>query len=96
MRESQYQASLVRRLEATFIGCLVVRMDASRIQGIPDLLILFGNRWAGLEVKIDETSRVQPNQRYHIEHLHSMSYCSFIYPQNEDEVFHELQLTFSN
>lgn len=46
MRENQYQAGLKKRLKSMFPGCLVTKLDSSDIQGIPDLLILYKNKWA--------------------------------------------------
>lgn len=94
MRESVYQNSIIRRLEREFPGCLVIKNDASYIQGIPDLLVLYGNMWGMLEVKRSYSDSVQPNQLYYVELLNSMSYASFIYPENEERVFDELQHAF--
>lgn len=94
MKESAYQNSLIRRLEKEFPNCLVIKNDASYIQGIPDLLVLYGNKWAMLEVKRSYSDSVQPNQLYYVELLNSMSYASFIYPENEERVFDELQYAF--
>ena len=77
-----------------FPGCVILKNDAGYMQGIPDLLILFENKWAMLEVKASERSREQPNQNYFVELLDSMSFAAFIYPENEDEVLYALQQTF--
>lgn len=34
-----------------FPGCIVMKTDPNYIQGIPDLLILWNDKWATLEVK---------------------------------------------
>ena len=61
MRENQYQAGLKKRLKSMFPGCLVTKLDSSDIQGIPDLLILYKNKWAILEVKKDaEAQNTEP------------------------------------
>ena len=77
-----------------FPGCVILKNDAGYMQGIPDLLILFENKWAMLEVKASERSREQPNQDYFVDLLDSMSFAAFIYPENEDEVLYALQQTF--
>ena len=92
MKESVYQARIIRRLNKVFPGCLVIKNDPTYIQGIPDLLILFGLRWAALEVKTSEKAPTQPNQPYYISLLSEMSYAAFVYPENEETVFYELQL----
>jgi len=95
MRESQYQSHIIKRLLREFPECVVIKNDANYIQGIPDLLVLFGDRWAMLEVKRSRNEEAQPNQEHYVELFNNMSYSSFIYPENEDQVFDELQLTFS-
>lgn len=92
MKESIYQGLIIRRLEKEYPGCLVIKNDSGYIQGIPDLLILFENRWAMLEVKASEDAPTEANQPYYVEYLNNMSYAAFIYPENEDEIFYELQL----
>jgi hypothetical protein len=96
MRESKYQLHVVQRLELEFPGCLVIRNDPRLVQGIQDLLVLFRDRWAALEVKISSTAPERPNQRHYVERLNEMSYSTFIFPENEDEVFNELQLALGN
>lgn len=91
MKENEYQAKVINRLKDTFQGCLVIKNDPAYRQGIPDLLILFTNRWAILEVKASADSPERPNQGYYIDLFNSMSYASFIYPENEEQVFDELQ-----
>lgn len=91
MLESEYQALLIKKLEREFPGCLIMLGDANYIQGIPDLIIMFGPRWALLEVKASEKSKERPNQRYYVEMYGEMTFCSFIYPENEEEVLDALQ-----
>lgn len=95
MAESKYQAKLIRKLIRTFPGCLVLKNDSSYIQGIPDLLVLYGDRWAMLEVKDSASKPFQPNQEYYIEMLAQMSFAAVIYPSNEEEVIRGLQRAFS-
>lgn len=93
-REIAYQAELVERIEAMFPGCFVLRNDPTVVQGIPDILILFGCGWAMLEVKLAANSPTRPNQPYYVERFNEMSYAAFVYPENEDEVLHDLQFAF--
>lgn len=95
-KESVYQTLVIRRLEQEYPGCVIIPNDARIIQGVPDLLILFGDRWAMLEVKASESAPVRPNQPHYVDEFNRMSYCSFIYPENEDEVFYELQHALGN
>lgn len=96
MRETTYQRALIAKLETVFPDCVVLRNDPKYIQGIPDLLVLFGDRWAALEVKMSEDAPVQPNQDYFVHILNERSYATFIFPENEQEVFDELQQSFGN
>src|SRR6478752_6088353 len=92
--EARYQAGLIPRIEARLPGCLVVKNDSSYLQGIPDLTIFYRANWAMLEVKAYEGAPEQPNQRWYIELVDDMSFGAFIYPENEEEVLHDLQQAF--
>lgn len=93
MLEREFQAMLIKKLKLIFPGCIVMKNDPDYIQGIPDLIILYGKRWAALEVKKDISARHQPNQDYYVEKMNDMSFASFISPENEEEVLYELQQT---
>ena len=45
--ESGFQDGLIQRLKNMFPGCMVFKMD--QIQGLPDLLVLYQDKWASLE-----------------------------------------------
>lgn len=96
MRESVYQGKLIKKLKDRFPGCEVLKNDASYIQGIPDLTILYRDKWAMLEVKASATADEQPNQGYYVEHMDGMSFAAFIHPDNEEEVLDELQQAFGS
>lgn len=96
MAENKYQAKVIRKLKKLFPGAIVLKNDANYMQGIPDLLILFGFRWAVLECKDTADSPERPNQGYYIAKCNEMSFGAFIYPENEAEVLHGLQLAFSD
>ena len=92
--ERIYQAGLIKRLKKAFPGCVVLKNDPNYIQGIPDLIVLFEDKWAALEVKQDAKAKHRPNQDHYISTMSEMSYASFVYPENESEVFSELQQSF--
>lgn len=94
MRESVYQSRLIKKLNRMFPGCVILKNDSSYIQGIPDLTVLYNNKWAMLESKASEHSPLQPNQVYYIDLLNEMSFAAFICPSNEEEVLRELQQAF--
>lgn len=95
MIESNYQAKLVKKLKLRFPGCIVMKNDAQLIQGIPDLTILYKDKWACLEVKKSKTAKHRPNQDYNIKKMNNMSYAAFIYPENEEKIFSELEEVFA-
>lgn len=96
MRESRYQALLIRTLKEEFPECVVIKNDPNYIQGIPDLLVLYCDMWAMLEVKAHATASSRPNQGYYVELLNEMSFAAVIYPENEQEVLDALRITFQS
>lgn len=93
-KENAFQSSLIKELKQEFPGCIVLKNDANYIQGIPDLLILYKDQWAMLECKQNSKAKHQPNQDYYVDRLGSMSYAAFIFPENKEEVLHELHRSF--
>ena len=91
--ESGFQAKLIKEIYEIFgqDECIVMKTDPNYIQGIPDLLILYKDRWALLECKRDRDAEHQPNQDWYVEWLNSLSYSSFIFPENKEAVLYELQ-----
>lgn len=89
--ERDFQAKLIKEIKALFPGCVVLKNDPNYIQGFPDLLVLYGNRWAALECKRDTNASHRPNQDYYIDILGSMSYAAFVCPENKEDVLNELQ-----
>lgn len=94
MLENRFKTKLISELEEMFPGCMVIHMDPNEIQGIPDLLILYKDKWAALEGKKSADAPLRPNQDYYVDLMNDMSYASFIYPENKEEVLYELQQTF--
>ena len=96
MTENAYQAKLIRKLKRRFPGCEVLKNDPNYVQGILDLTVFYGPRWAMLEVKASASSNERPNQRYYVEQMNDMSFAAFIYPENEEEVLTALQEAFAS
>ena len=47
MLENKFKTNLIKKIEKRLPGSIVVHLDPTEIQGIPDLLVLFPNgRWA--------------------------------------------------
>lgn len=94
MRENKFQSNLKKELKEMFPGCMITKLDSGDIQGIPDLLILYKDKWATLENKRNAKATHQPNQDYYVEKMNDMSFSSFIYPENKDEVLKKLRKKF--
>lgn len=90
--ESGFQDKLIKELKKMFVGCMVFKMD--QIQGIPDLLVLYKNKWASLECKQYAKAKKQPNQEYYVGLMNNMSFSRFISPENKEEVLNELSKAF--
>lgn len=95
-RENTFQANLIKEIKKRFPGCIVLKNDSGYIQGIPDLLILFHEMWAALECKRCQNADHQPNQDYYVDEMNKMSYASFIYPENKEQVLDEIQRSFES
>lgn len=94
MLESRFQALLKKELKELFPGCIVKKNEPNDIQGFPDLTIYYGSKWATLEIKRSENSPHRPNQEYYVDKMNEMSFSAFIYPENKQEVFYELEQFF--
>ena len=94
MRENAFQSLLIKEIRNRFPGCLIMKTDSSYIQGVPDLLVLYKNKWAALECKKSDKAVKRPNQEYYVNKMDDMSFASFISPENEEEVLNDLQQAF--
>jgi hypothetical protein len=94
VKESKFQAGLIKRLKSEFPGCVVLKNDEQYIQGFPDLTVLYQDKWAVLESKRFESASHRPNQDYYVNLLNGMSYSRFVYPENEEEVIDDLREVF--
>ena len=94
MKESKFQSNLIKQLKIMFKGCIVMKTDPNYIQGIPDILILYKDKWASLECKKSFNASHRPNQSYFVDIMNKMSFSRFIFPENEKEVLDELQQAF--
>jgi hypothetical protein len=95
-KESDFQAGLIKDIKQLFPGCIVIKNDASYIQGMPDLTIFYKKHWATLECKKSAKAPLQPNQEYYVKLMNDMSYSAFIFPENKEVVLHELEQTFKS
>lgn len=95
MLERNFQSQLIKELKETFPGSVVQKID-SYIQGFPDVLILYKDKWAALECKKSKKEHKQPNQEFYVDLLNEMSFSRFVYPENKETVIHELQRSFES
>lgn len=90
--ESGFQDKLIKDLRKIFPGCMTFKMD--QMQGIPDLLVLWKDKWFSLECKKFASAKRQPNQEYYVGLMDKMSFSRFISPENKEEVLNELRKAF--
>ena len=96
MLENRFKTNLRNEILDMFPGCFVLHLDPNEVQGIPDLLILYKDKWAVLEGKKNAKASHRPNQDYYVELMNEMSFAAFIYPENKDEVLDALYLYFNS
>ena len=89
MLESQFQKKLVSELKEQYPTAIIFKNESK--QGLPDITILHENGWALLECKRSADADHQPNQDYYVDKANKMSFASFIYPENKEEVMNALQ-----
>lgn len=90
MRENKFQKGLIDEIKERLPGCIVMKNDSSYIQGIPDLTVLYKDRWASLEVKKNASAAHRPNQDYYVDKMNDMAFSAFIFPENREEVMNGL------
>ena len=96
MLENKFKTNLIKEIEKRFPGSYVFHLDPTERQGVPDLLILYKNKWAALEGKKNKNAAHRPNQDYYVKTMNEMSYASFIYPENKEDVLNEIQQAFES
>ena len=90
MLENKFKTNLAKEIKEMLPGCMVLHLDPNEIQGIPDMLVLYENKWAALEGKKNATATHRPNQDYYVDLMDRMSFARFIFPENKNEVLDEL------
>lgn len=96
MLENKFKTNLIKEIKKRFPGSYVFHLDPTERQGVPDLLILYKNKWAALEGKKNKNASHRPNQDYYVKTMNEMSYASFIYPENKEDVLNEIQQAFES
>lgn len=95
MLESKFQSDLIKEIEDKLDGAIVLKNDPNYIQGIPDLSVFYKGKWAALECKKNKSAGHQANQDWYVEHMNSMSFARFVFPENKEEVVDELLRFFT-
>lgn len=95
MLESKFQSKLVEELRSTFPGIDVAKTDSSSVQGLADLILLYGDKFVILECKRSEHEKHQPNQDYYVNKYRNAGTPScFVFPENKDETIERLKAYF--
>jgi len=97
--EGEYKTQLIKRIQDRFPGCLILKNDEQYLQGIPDLTVLYKDKYALLEVKRSEADRLRPrpNQGFYLMKVAGMGgFSAYIYPEIEEEVLDEIQRAFES
>ncbi len=92
--ESKFKSQFLSEFKRLYPECVIMNPDSNSQQGLPDTIILVGDKWAVLEFKRSATASRRPNQEYYVNLLGKMSYSAFVCPENKEEVLHALQSTF--
>lgn len=94
MSEGDFKKDICDEIKRCLPGCMILKNDPTFIQGIPDLLVLFNDRWAAMEIKKFRNATHRPNQDYYINKMDLMSFARIVYPENREEVLDELYKYF--
>ena len=94
MTEAQFQRQVKQVVKERFPGCYVYKTDSQQLQGSPDLLILYKDKWAALELKRNAKATHRPNQDYRVQQMNEMSFAAFVYPENLQEVLDDMARSF--
>lgn len=87
--ETKFVKDVKDAIKKRFPDAVVLKQN-NGLQGIPDLFIFNGTKWAALECKKEKNAEHQCNQDYYVDKLNKMSYASFIFPENMEEVLNEV------
>lgn len=92
--ESVFQSNLIKEITERLPGSMVLVKPGYYVQGFPDLMVLYENQWACLEVKRSLNEPYQPNQEWWLGELDSMGFAAMICPENYKEILDEVFRSF--
>lgn len=84
--ESSLQSKVIRELRTAFPTAIIIKNDASYIQGIPDFTILYHNVWIFIEFKDKSKSAYRPNQEYYLDLAKQWSFSFTVSHDNWNSV----------
>lgn len=84
MLETDYQNKILKpAIHERFPGCFVFKQDESQCQGIPDLIVLYGNQYAIIECKRSAKAKYRPNQEFYLDMFTKWNVLAMTsYPEN--------------
>lgn len=95
-KESVFKTALYAEIRERFPGSEVLPNDANYRQGIPDATVYFPNgHYILLEGKRTSNSSRRPNQEYYVNESPLSSHAMFVYPENKEQVFSELERRYN-
>lgn len=95
MLESKFKTKLIKEIKVRLPGSFVFHLDPSEMQGVPDLIVLYRNKWAVLEGKKSSKATHRPNQDIYVRLFDDMSFARIIFPENAKEVLDEMERALS-
>lgn len=95
MLESKFKTKLIKEIKVRLPGSFVFHLDPSERQGVPDLIVLYRNKWAVLEGKKSSKATHRPNQDIYVRLFDDMSFARIIFPENAKEVLDEMERALS-
>lgn len=93
--ERDFQPAIIELIRERLPGCIILKNDANYLQGVPDLLILYGPKYAMLETKRVPKSSRRPNQEYYVEMFNDWSFAAFINQINYHDILRAMFEFFS-
>lgn len=95
MIESTFKSKLIKEIKRRLPGAYIFHLDPGELQGAPDLIVLYRDRWAMLEGKREAKASHRPNQDYYVELFDRMSFARIIFPENSKEVLDAMERALS-
>lgn len=96
MLENKFKTNLIKEIKRRLPGSIIFHLDPTEMQGAPDLLVLYRNRWGALEGKQNAHAKLRPNQQYYVDMFNNMSFARIIFPENQEEVLDEMERSLSS